>query len=565
MSDKIYTVFEKLVQSPLHFFTRRWTRPFEMRKDFLFLLSEKNHPPNSREIADGLKLIGRTLPEPCDWCCVHNFQAESRPRVIALPAGKGIRFRSDMECFIVEVRQRLRKILLSDHFQKKVHLLRLSYDKQEQAAVRPLYQSMGKNSLHDRTKPQVSNHPSLKSFAEPVVAYSGIGRTSGNAVAFFDQPLPVDYRLIRDRIRSLKKRCNEELDAFTKDKANEAVFPLMAKLRKKYRKMPKVLVYLEDVEEDILRNLHIFTLPADETSLSRFGDDEKSSSREGLYSPYTVNVLISRVSKKYRPLVFAGDAAFEDLFGRSGTACPKSLPHSRVDFAKAKAGALHEANGGILVLEASWILRQFHLWELLKNAVSQKELRFTHTVAQAGIFASKSADPGMITLNATIIITGTSCEFSILSFIDPDFPYVVGGPCKREDLAAGRIPKEPFFDKMRTLNSKKFFHISARQAILTLCSHPQFLKADFESHLMKLLFVIELGQDYSDSRLVTAEHIGKALKQTYPETADLIDTVIPGRRTIRRYMTNGKNYHPEEIIETLKPLTGKVNIYGKQT
>ncbi len=398
MSGIIYNIFGKLAQYPLQFFTQKWTKLFEKEADFLFLLSQKEHLPYIREFIDGLKFLGRTLPEPCDWCCVHNFQVESRPRVIALPAGEGPRFLSEMEHFIDEARQRLRNILLSDHFQKKVHMLMLSYDQQEQAAVRPLYQSLSRGSLYNynRITREVSKAPIAESYTEPVVAFSGIGRTpaANSAVAIFDQPQPVDYRLIRDRIRSLKKKCTEELDAFTKDKAREGVSPLMARLRKKYRKMPRILVYLEDVEEDILRNLQIFTLPAEGTSLPAPLEVKAGTSREGLYSPYTVNVLVSRANKRHRPLVFARDAGFEDLFGRCSTSSPKALPLSRVDFTMAKAGALHEANGGILILEASWILRQFHLWELLKSSISQKELNFTHAVPHGGTFASGSPDPG---------------------------------------------------------------------------------------------------------------------------------------------------------------------------
>ncbi len=475
-----------------------------------------------------------------------------------------MQFRSDMEHLIDEIRQRLRGILVSDSFQKKLGQLKEYYDQQEQSTVRPLYKSL-KRRLHNHVL-QGSKTPE-ENFADPVIAFSGVGTipAATSAVAIFDQPQPVDYRIIRDRVRLLKKRCTEELDALTREHAREAIHPLMARIRKKYRRLPKVLVYLEDVEEDILNNLHIFTLPTEEDSPGAPVNTERYTSHQDLYSPYTVNVLVSRADTKRRPLVFVRNAGCEDLFGCFNNT-HRSLPLSRIDFTQIKAGDLHRANGGILVFEASWILRRFHLWEMLKSTVSQKEISFMPAVPHGSFFATGSPNAEAIPFNATIVISGSTCAYSILSFVDPDFCSLVGRPIGSKVPASGRrLPKETSFDNMRTISSRKYFHISARQAIVSLCSHPQFMKGDFESHLMKLLLVIERAQDYSETRMVTAEHIEKALKETYPETANLIETVISGRRTIRRYKADSKLHQPEEIIESVKLLSGKVKVYGKQT
>jgi hypothetical protein len=55
-------------------------------------------------------------PTPSDWCYVHNFDQDHKPKAIQLPAGIGIKFQSDMEQFVDELRTALSTAFESDEY-----------------------------------------------------------------------------------------------------------------------------------------------------------------------------------------------------------------------------------------------------------------------------------------------------------------------------------------------------------------------------------------------------------------------------------------------------------------
>lgn len=533
------------------------------RSHFLFLLSEESREFNLHEIMKILKVKGKPSPSARDWCCVHNFQAESRPRILCLPPGQGPIFRSDMENFIDRARRRLRSAFVSEDYQQGADSLRVTFDKQEQAVMVPIYQALATGSYGKKSQDSDGQRSErrLPEIVSPASPYFPLPADISGMP--FTQPMRADERLVRDKIRLLKKRCSEELDAFTARKAREAISPLIAALKKKYRKSPKVLVYLEEVGEDILRNLHAFTLPVDKSLASYLRETSRCSSHGQLYSPYTVNVLVTRGSHREVPLVFAQSTGLDGLFGSISD--ESDLPSAQAGFTFVRAGILHEANGGGLLVEASWILRQFHIWELLKTAVLEKKLGQVSTASRCCIFASGNVLPETIPLFTTVMVTGSSCEYSILSFVDPDFSLLAGDPLGKGCLAVCAKPGAVTSGETCDESARKRVLISARKAILALCSNQAVSRESFENHLMKLWQVIQRAQDYSEAHPVTSMHILKALREIYPELHDHAEAALSHRQKRNLAGPYRRSNGPKVPIESVKLYSGKVMTYGKQT
>ncbi|HQG30311.1 MAG TPA: AAA family ATPase [Deltaproteobacteria bacterium] len=530
------------------------------RPSFLFLLSEKGSELSRSEMMEALTSEGYAYPAASDWCCVHNFHAESRPRILSLPPGFGPIFRSDMEFFIEQARCRLRSIFASEDYRLEADRLRTSFDRQEQDVAQPIYQTLAKAGSGEEDEEQGIGSRQTERDPRKATPYTAAGDTP---CIPFCRTARADEQLARDKIRLLKKRCSEELDSLTANKARETIAPLLLALKNKYRKNSRILVYLEEVGEDILENLHIFTLPVSTDSVSCSREGSGDGSQELLYSPYSVNVLVTRGSIQEPPLVFAHDADQESLFG--SVSSESALPSCQAGFTFVRAGALHEANGGFLVVEASWVLRHFHLWELLKAAVLCRELRGMSTDPRCCMFASGNIAPEAIPLHTTVVVTGSSSGYSILSLADPDFLHLAGKPITA--CASGREEKsqETHPRKAGEIPSGKPLDISARKAIISLFSDPGMYQDSTESHFSKVLAVIGRARDYSEAFTVTAEHISKAAWEMYPEFAYRAQTALPQRQKVKLAGPDLKPHGPKNPIETLKLYSGKVMTYGKQT
>ena len=63
--------------------------------------------------------LAKAKPRASDWVYVHNFGDQYEPNAIALPAGKGVLFREDMERFVEETRRALPRAFESEEYAKR--------------------------------------------------------------------------------------------------------------------------------------------------------------------------------------------------------------------------------------------------------------------------------------------------------------------------------------------------------------------------------------------------------------------------------------------------------------
>jgi lon-related putative ATP-dependent protease len=92
------------------------------------------------------------------------------------------------------------------------------------------------------------------------------------------------------------------------------------------------------------------------------------------------------------------------------------------DFNLLKPGALHQANGGYLILDARKVLLQPNAWEGLKRALQSGQLRI-ETPAQAyGLITTTSLEPEPMPLDVKVALIGDPQLYYLLAANDPDFP-----------------------------------------------------------------------------------------------------------------------------------------------
>lgn len=495
--------------------------------DILFLPSSGEALPSASSIREGFRKEGDLLPQPSDWCCIHSFRPHERPRVVQLPAGRGMEFRSDMERLVKAARTTLRSTLLSEDYQQKVSEVMQSYALQEIQAVRRTLAVASRKGNPARAARQGED-----------LAGAPLGRVPAS-----------DRRLIRESVRALKKSCYEEIEALTSRKAIEAVSPVFSDLRRKYRRFPKILVHLEETEEDILANLHLFTLPGGG------GLSSAAVSREGerMFSPYGVGILVARTGERGRPVVFVPpDAGQEDLFGRFSPA-PRDT-----GFEGLKAGAMHQSNGGFLVLEASWVLRHFPLWERVKASVCRREICMPSPLPRTGMFTPGACGSERIPYRSKVIITGTPVEHTILSVVDPDLAHPA---CHPHRSRGTRKRSGTLLD----MKARKHFHRSAREEILSLCAFPHEREDGRQEHLQKVLDIIERAKHDSGISLITDLHIRKALVELYPRLTAATEDSPPRREKIRRPAGEWDGHGPRGFMSPINLYSRKVTKYGKQT
>jgi predicted ATP-dependent protease len=106
---------------------------------------------------------------------------------------------------------------------------------------------------------------------------------------------------------------------------------------------------------------------------------------------YRVNVLIDHSTSKGAPVVYEDNLTYNNLVGRI-----EHLQQMGVlvtDFTLIKAGALHRANGGYLIIEVLKLLQQPFAWEGLKRALRSGEIRTESLGQMLSLISTVSLEP----------------------------------------------------------------------------------------------------------------------------------------------------------------------------
>jgi hypothetical protein len=187
-------------------------------------------------------------------------------------------------------------------------------------------------------------------------------------------------------------------------------------LREKYAGLEKVLAYLETVQEDILKNLEDFKPQPTQPQIPGL----KIARQEPSFERYEVNLLVDNKETEGAPIVFESNPTYNNLFGR----IEHVMQYGGVavtDFTMIKAGALHRANGGYLVIDAREVLINPFVWDSLKRCIRTAEIRIEDVLEQYRFMTMVSLKPEPVPLSAKIVLVGTPWIYYLLYYQDPDY------------------------------------------------------------------------------------------------------------------------------------------------
>jgi lon-related putative ATP-dependent protease len=91
------------------------------------------------------------------------------------------------------------------------------------------------------------------------------------------------------------------------------------------------------------------------------------------------------------------------------------------DFTLIKAGSLHKANGGYLILDVRKVLTQPYSWEALKRALQSEQIKIESIGQMLSLISTLSLEPQPIPLQVKVALIGDRDLYYLLLQYDPDF------------------------------------------------------------------------------------------------------------------------------------------------
>ena len=364
------------------------------------------------------------LPTVSDWCYVYNAADPDRPRALQMPAGGGRKFRTDMDDLVVGLRAELARTLGSEEYRTQ----RKAVVDEGQERQRQLFSGLEREAARtgfvlQMSQVGVSLVPVATGRPMTPEEYTALDADTRTKIDARRAPLWDRVQATFEQARLIDRGVAEALRMLERQAAEFAISKPFNNLLADERQ-PDVARFLEDMRGYTLANLAIFAPQESEQDQSPAptASPGLSQSRAGDRDPYTayrVNLFVDNADAKTPPVVVETNPTWGNLFGRIERRAVMGTYFS--DHTLLKSGAVARANGGYLVVNARELLMGPGVWEGLKRAIRNREVRLEDPAEAFGQMAPQGLRPQPVPLDLKVIVTGDPNVYQLLSKLDEDF------------------------------------------------------------------------------------------------------------------------------------------------
>jgi lon-related putative ATP-dependent protease len=367
-----------------------------------------------------VKAQAKTQPVPPDWCYVNNFGNQYEPKAIQLPSGKGKEFHQDMKNFIENTKNALPKAFESEDYAARREATIRGLEKQRKQLIDELNTKAQSEGFAIQTTPiGLLLIPVLDGKPLNEEEMLALPQKTKDSLQEKREKLETEFRNAMRQLIDMERQIRETLRKLNKEVALYAIGSQMESLREKYKDTPEVAAYLKEVENDILDNLQQFARRGGAASEGAEALQMMPWLREDPYKKYEVNVVIDNSETQGAPVIMETNPTYHNLLGR--TEKEAQFGALTTDFSMIRAGSIHKANGGYLIVPVEDLLRNPFSYDGLKRDLKDGKIVIEEPEERYGFLSVKTLKPQPIPLSAKVIIIGDPNIYQMLFQLDPDF------------------------------------------------------------------------------------------------------------------------------------------------
>jgi predicted ATP-dependent protease len=381
-------------------------------------------PGSGREsmILDYLDVLAKQLRPPSDWIYVHNFVDPDRPNAIELPPGGGMLFEHEMRDFVIAAQREIPRAFESDDYARQRGAALTGFAQQRDKVLSELQAFAQARAFSlEMTPTGIVSVPVID--GKPVNAedFEKLEPGQKQQISAHGQEVQVELGTALRTLREIEKQAGDRASELDREIATFVVGPFLDELRERYELFPRVVAYLNEIQNDIPVHLHDFApAPPDQTSQQPLPMAQyQAQQRDEHLARYRVNVLIDNSRASGAPIIFERNPSYYNLVGRIDFRA--AMGSMLTDFSQIKPGALHRANGGFLVVHAAEVLRNPFSWDALKRSLIGNEVQIENLGEQMSALPTARLQPEPIPLKLKVVLIGPPALYQSLHALDEDF------------------------------------------------------------------------------------------------------------------------------------------------
>lgn len=459
-------------------------------------------------------------PKPDDWFYINNFNDRDKPRALRLPAGKGLEFRDDIDQLVEELKNEVPKAFEGEEYEKEQESIEQQFQRHTKELLRALDEKAQKMGFKFIQTPQgmapfpIVEKGLLKSNKD--LSEKKIREIEGK-----QEELMAEMREIMRQIEQLQKEGREQMSSLDRRVIGFLVNHLIKALKDKYKDFKVVGNYLDEVQEHLLKNISLLkqykqmeTLPAQQKAMIGMA----AGGSEFSFDEYRVNLIIDNSKTKGAPVILEKNPTGPNIIGRIEQ--QGWFGALVTNFRMIKAGSLHRANGGYLIIEALDLLTKPFSWHVLKRALKNQEIAIESMADIFGGIITRTLEPEPIPLDIKIILIGDPYIYYTLYELDPEFKelfkikadFEVHMPWNNDTITQyaqfiSTICREENLKHFASSGVAKIIEFGAR-----MVDHQQKLATKF-GNIVDLIRQANYWSNKNQNSLVQAEDVQQALEE----------------------------------------------------
>lgn len=373
-------------------------------------------------------------PPAADLCYVSDFKDPRTPRLLQLPAGRGAQLRQELDRLLADLLPALRNAFENEEYRTRRQVIEEELKDRQEKAIAEVEQEAKAQSVALIRSPM--------GFAFAPVADGRI------VTPEIFQALPDSIRKrIEETVEALQKRLKEALSSAPRwmketrerikqlndDTAAFAVNFLFDAIKPNFADLPDVQAFLDRARADVIEHVEAFLQLPEQAGPALVTIEDGHP----LFRRYRVNLLVDRTGQACAPVVQEDDPTFERLVGRIEHRA--EMGALVTDLLMIRAGALHRANGGYLVLEARKLLTRPMAYEGLKRALLTGQIRIESPLQALGVLGTQTLEPEATPLDVKVVLLGERLLYYLLVELDPEFGRLFKVAADFDE----RLPRDP--------------------------------------------------------------------------------------------------------------------------
>ncbi|KGM05967.1 ATP-dependent protease La Type II [Methylophaga thiooxydans] len=449
-------------------------------------------------------------PKAKDWAYLNNFADSQKPWVVSMPAGQGNQLRHDIEAVVAHLETELPQAFDDEYYRGRMrsldeaarkHRVRLFGTLQSEADRKGVVLLRMQDGSYAFAAQRNGEAMTSEEF-EQLPAHKQ--EQTEEAIADLHEDLQHTLLELREWERDNLKK----VQALNDEVALEVISKQVNKLKHAYPSSTTLQQYFDAMQNDIRDNVEVF--------VKQEASSEEAGIEDSLLKRYQINLVVDNSQSHGAPIIYENLPNHQTLLG-----CVENMAMMGAlvtDFSLIKAGAVHRANGGYLIIDAEQLLMQPFGWEGLKRALKSKEVRFDTLERIYSLVATVSLEPEPIPLDLKVVLLGDRHLYYLLYEMDPEFAGLFKIVADFEEHMPRTADNDLMFARMMasTIETEKLLQMD-RSAVARVIEHSARSIEDSYKFSLHLGDMTDLLRESSflagqaEAKVVSQDHVQHAI------------------------------------------------------